>query len=92
MQILLMRYRGAAESVRFLDRLHSDASHDVVFIDRDLERAATDGWLRKFNDVPLSLADAVSFEVMRQRKIDKVPALDERFGIAGFSPLSCGDE
>ncbi len=87
MQILLMRYRGAAEGVRFLDRLYSDASHDVVFVDRELERAATDGWLRKFNDVSLSLADAVSLEVMRQRKIKNVLALDEHFAVAGFFAL-----
>ena len=87
MQILLMKYRGVAEGVRFLDRLHSDLTHDVVFVDRELERAATDRWLRKFSDAKLSLADAVSFEVMRQRKIKDVLALDEHFAIAGFSTV-----
>ena len=60
------------------------STHDVVFVDRDLERAATDRWLRKHRDQPLSLADAVSFEVMRSRRIRQALALDERFELAGF--------
>lgn len=87
MQIMLMKYRGGETAVRFLDGLYQDPSHEVVFVDRPLHRAATDLWLRKFSDLTLSLADAVSFEVMRQRKIRDVLALDEHFAIAGFSPV-----
>lgn len=87
MQILLSRFRGAEEGIRFLDRLYQDPSHDVVFVDHELERAAADRWLRKFIDVKLSLADAVSFEVMRQRRIKDALALDAHFEIAGFSTV-----
>ena len=83
MQILLSRFRGADEGLRFLDALYQDASHEVVFVDRDLERAAVDGGLRRFADQRLSLADAVSFEVMRLRRIRRVLALDEHFVLAG---------
>ena len=84
MQILIVRYRGTDEGLRFIDSLYQDPSHEVIFVDRDLERTAVDQWLRKFRDQRLSLADAVSFEVMRARRIRQVLALDEHFGLAGF--------
>ncbi len=84
MQILLTRFRGTDEGLRFIDSLYQDPSHQVVFVDRDLERAAVDRWLRRFRDQRLSLADAVSFEVMRGRQIRRALALDEHFAVAGF--------
>ena len=84
MQTLISRFRGADEGLRFLDALYQDAGHEVVFVDRDLERAAVDGWLRRFSDQRLSLADAVSFELMRGRHIRRALALDEHFALAGF--------
>ena len=87
MQILLMRFRGADEGPRFMDSLYKDPSHEVVFVDRALERTAVDHWLRRYRDHPLSLADAVSFEVMRSRGIRQALALDEHFELAGFDVL-----
>ncbi len=87
MQILLSRYRGAEEGLRFMSSLYQDPGHEVVFVDRELERAAVDQWLRRFADQPLSLADAVSFEVMRSLKIQEVLTLDKHFRIAGFEPV-----
>ena len=84
MQILLTRFRGPAEGLRFLDSLYQDPTHEVVFVDRDLERAAVDRWLRRFGEQRLSLADAVSFEVMRMRRLRRVLALDAHFEAAGF--------
>jgi predicted nucleic acid-binding protein len=84
MQILLMRFRGPDEGVRFLDSVYQDPSHTVVFVDRELERGAVDRWLRRYRDQRLSLADTVSFEVMRTRRIRQVLTLDERFELAGF--------
>ena len=84
MQVLLTRFRGADEGRRFLDSLYRDASHRVVFVDRDLERSATENWLRRFRDQRLSLADAVSFEVMRTENIGEALALDAHFEVAGF--------
>ena len=84
MQVLLGRFRGADEGLRFLDSLYQDPGHHVVFVDRDLERAAVDGWLRRFRDQRLSLADAVSFEVMRSHRIRDALALDRHFALAGF--------
>jgi predicted nucleic acid-binding protein len=87
MQILLMRFRGADEGLRFMDSLYKDPSHEVVFVDRALERTAVDHWLRRYRVHPLSLADAVSFEVMRSRGIRQALALDEHFELAGFDVL-----
>ena len=87
MQILLSRFRGASEGLRFLDSLYQDPSHSVIFVDRDLERAAIDRWLRRFTDQRLSLADAVSFEVMRVGGLRAALALDEHFALAGFAML-----
>jgi len=85
MQILVSRFRGAADGIRFLDSVYQDPSHEVVFVDRDLERAAVDRWLRKFTDHAISLADAVSFETMRFRRIRDVLTLDAHFEVAGFT-------
>ena len=84
MQILLSRFGGGGEGLRFLDSLYQDASHEVVFVDRELERGATDRWLLRFQDQRLSLADAVSFEVMKSRHIRDALTLDGHFEVAGF--------
>lgn len=87
MQILISRFRGGAEGLRFLDSLYQDPSHEVVFVDRDTERVAVDRWLRRFTDQHLSMADAVSFEVMKARRLRHALALDAHFALAGFELL-----
>jgi predicted nucleic acid-binding protein len=84
MQILVSRFRGPAEGIRFLDSLYRDPTHIVLFIDREVERAAVDHWLRRFQDQRLSLTDAVSFEVMQQHGVRKALALDAHFALAGY--------
>jgi predicted nucleic acid-binding protein len=87
MQILLSRFRGPAGALRFLDSLYQDPTHEVVFVDRPLERDAVDRWLRRFDDQRISLADAVSFEVMQSRRMTRALALDRHFQVAGFTIL-----
>ena len=87
MQILLSRFRGPAEGLRFLDSLYQDPAHEVVFVDRQLERDAVNRWLRRFDDQAISLADAVSFEVMQTRRMTRALALDRHFQVAGFAIL-----
>lgn len=84
MHVLMTRFRGPADGLRFLDSVYQDPTHQVVMVDRDLERAAADGWLRRYREVTLSLTDAVSFEVMRTQRIRRALALDEHFAIAGY--------
>lgn len=44
----------------------------------------TFGWIRGYEDQGFSLCDAVSFQVMRARRIKTAFALDHHFQIAGF--------
>lgn len=87
MHAMLLRRRGTADATSFLERLYADSSHEVIFVDRELERAAIDHWLRRYREAAFSLADAVSFEVMRQRGIRTALALDGHFRTAGFETL-----
>jgi predicted nucleic acid-binding protein len=84
MHVLLVRFRGPAVALEFLDRLSVEPSHEIVDVDRDLRHAAIERWLRRFEDQGFSLTDAVSFEVMRQRKIRRALALDQHFKVAGY--------
>ena len=84
MHSLLTRERGAAAAVRYLDQLYEDPSHEVVWATRDLERRAVDRWLRAFAEHEFSLADAVSFQVMRERGVQAAFAFDRHFATAGF--------
>ena len=59
----------------------------MIFVDRSLERGAVDASLRCFRDQALSLADAVSLEVMRTRRIRKALALNEHFELDGFEAV-----
>ena len=84
MHVLLLKLRGPAAALKFLDGVAADAAHEVIDVDRDLRLAAIERWLRRFADQDLSLTDAVSFEVMRRRRLRRVLALDRHFVTAGF--------
>jgi predicted nucleic acid-binding protein len=81
---LLVRRRGPASGLTLLDLVRGDPSFEVIRVDDDLESLAIDGWLRRHPELPLSLADAVSFEVMRQQGARNAFTLDRHFGRVGF--------
>jgi len=83
MHVLIAR-RSPPHALRFLDDIRKDPTHSVVYSDADLEREAIDRWLRPFADQRFSLADAVSFEVMRRERLTVAFALDRHFRTAGF--------
>ena len=85
MHVLIVRRRGPKAGLRFLDALRDDPTHQVVHADADLEEAAIERWLRRFDDDPVSLADAVSFAIMDDEGIDSALALDRHFRLAGFA-------
>jgi predicted nucleic acid-binding protein len=87
MHALILRERDQETAVRFLDQLYSDPAHEVLFVDRELEARAIDRWLRPFREQRFSLADAVSFELMRQEGIRTALALDRHFRVAGFETV-----
>ena len=87
MHILIVRDRGAAAGCALLDAIYTDPLYRVVAVDRDLESEATDRWLRKFVAQRFTLADAVSFEIMRRERIGEALALDHHFEVAGYRLL-----
>jgi predicted nucleic acid-binding protein len=54
-----------------------------MYSDEALEIEA-EQWLRRYADHDFSLADAVSFAIMRQRRIMEVFTFDNHFAVAGF--------
>jgi predicted nucleic acid-binding protein len=84
-QILLRRRAGRAAALRFVRQVGAPPTA-VVHSTADLEAAALRDWL-PFEDQEFSLADAVSFAVMRERGIREVLALDRHFAAAGFTAL-----
>ena len=70
-------------ALRFLEATRS-RPNVVVESTAELEDAAQRDWLRKYDDHRFSLADAVSFAVMKARGIHEALTLDRRFAIAGF--------
>jgi predicted nucleic acid-binding protein len=60
---------------------------EEVFVDRSLQSAAVEDWLRRFGDQPFTLANAVSFAVMRKEKIRSAFTFDRHLSIAGFESL-----
>jgi len=87
MHSLLTRDRSATAALRYLDQLSEDPSHEVIWTTRDLERRAVDRWLRAFAEHDFSLADAVSFQVMRERNVPAAFAFDRHFAAAGFQTV-----
>lgn len=83
MHALVVRERGAKAGCGLLDAVYTDPLYLVVAIDRNLESAATDRWLRRFEQ-RFSLTDAVSFEIMRMERIAEAFALDHHFEVAGY--------
>jgi predicted nucleic acid-binding protein len=90
MHVLVVRGRGPSAGLAFLERLAADVAHEVVHPDRTILAAAVDRWLRPFRDHPISLTDAVGFEVMRERRLTRALALDRHFELAGFETLATG--
>jgi predicted nucleic acid-binding protein len=84
--VLLMRRVNADVALRFLREVQRPPNV-IVHSDADLERAAASDWLSQYGDAGLSLIDAVSFAVMRQRRITQALALDHHFAAAGFEMI-----
>lgn len=81
---LLGRRLGDAIALRVIDQLRIDAAHDVAWSTAELERDAVDRWLRPRVGQGISLADAVSFEIMRREGIRTAFTFDGDFAAAGF--------
>lgn len=81
----LLLYRLGADTGRVaIDAMLADPLYQWISIDEDIMTAATGDWLEKYRDHPITLCDAVSFEVMRRGKVRNAFAFDRHFEIAGY--------
>jgi uncharacterized protein len=85
-QILLRRRMNHDAANIFLDSVNHSPSIDIVFLDQEMEMEAKKV-LQKFSDQELSFTDAVSFAIMKSRKMRTAFTLDKHFVIAGFRTL-----
>lgn len=85
-------YRAGPQRAREVTAaLLADPAYDHRDVSPDLIRAAVSAWLERFHDQRFSLADAVSFEVMRRERIAAAFAFDRHFHTAGFELLRMGE-
>jgi predicted nucleic acid-binding protein len=84
---LIVRWRGPRAGTFFLETVFESGAHVVATLDDALIEAALSRWIRRFADKPLSLADAVSFEVMRRERIGRALTFDRHFADAGYEVL-----
>ena len=88
MHTLIVRWRGPRPGAFFLETVFETGAHMVAALDDELIESAISRWIRRFADKPLSLADAVSFEVMRRERIGRALTFDRHFADAGFETLA----
>jgi hypothetical protein len=82
--VMICRRIGDTVALDLLDRMRADPSHELIWTTPDLERDAVDRWLRPRLGQRISLADAVSFEVMRREGLRTAFTFDSDFAAAGF--------
>ncbi|MEX0692211.1 MAG: PIN domain-containing protein [Gemmatimonadales bacterium] len=81
---MVARRLGPAAGRRLLDEAWSPA-YDVVQPDAAMIAEAIARWVNGYADQPFSLCDAVSFEVMRVKRIAQALTFDHHFATAGFA-------
>jgi len=86
---LLRRRSGHPAAVGFLDRLGALKDVEVVHVDEATEAEAW-RWLRGRPEREYSFVDAISFAVMRRRRIREALAFDGDFNAAGFVEVRAG--
>jgi predicted nucleic acid-binding protein len=77
-------YRSAG--IKLIDGLKLDPTVEIVGLDRPLVESAY-GLFKERPDKDWSLADCISFVLMRERGISEALTADEHFGQAGFRAL-----
>ena len=83
----ILRAMGPERARAVTSALLSDPSYEWLDVEMALLRAAVTTWLERYADQRFSLTDAVSFEVMRRRRLTTAFAFDEDFVTAGFDLL-----
>ena len=83
---MVLRRVGPAAALAMVERLTASARIEIVPVDAPLRQAGVD-ILRSRPGRPYSLADAISFQVMRDRGMTHVFTLDADFAAEGFTLL-----
>jgi len=86
---LLLRREGRRAALAGLDGI-SRSADVLVHSTPEWETTARRDWIERYTDQAFSLADAVSFAVMRARRIGDVLTLDRHFTVAGFRVMPDG--
>jgi predicted nucleic acid-binding protein len=81
---LLLYRAGSGRVGEVLRSLLDDPAYEWLDVPAELLRESAERWLARFPDQRFTLADAVSFEVMRRRKVRQAFAYDGHFAVAGF--------
>jgi predicted nucleic acid-binding protein len=84
----LLYRRGPGPARGVLTALLEDPAYTWEDVTVEVIASAVSGWLERFGDQRFSLPDAVSFELMRARRLSVAFAYDEHFRTAGFTLLS----
>ena len=84
--VLLSRRVGRGTALAFIQTVR-EPPNLVILSNLDFEIAAVTDWLTPFNDQDFSFADAVSFAVMKTRRIKQALTLDHHFAVAGFTTV-----
>jgi uncharacterized protein len=85
-QITIRRALGHQSAMRFLNSLRQSSRIARIYSDEARELTA-EAILAQYADQDFSLADAVSFALMRQRQIVEAFTFDRHFLTAGFTIL-----
>ena len=80
----LIRRSGPSTARRVIGGLMDDRACDWVEVNNALLERALSHWIDRFGDQRFSLTDAVTFELMRERRITHAFAFDVDFQTAGF--------
>ena len=83
---LVMRRVGIATALTFVQSV-TLPPNVVVRSTAQLEERAVNDWLTRYTDQDFSFTDAVSFAVMRERRISEALTLDHHFEVAGFAAV-----
>jgi predicted nucleic acid-binding protein len=75
---------GPARARAIVTDLMNDPMFEWRDVSGELVTAAVSSWLERFRDQRFSLADAVSFEVMSQDRLEQAFAFGRHFRTAGF--------
>ncbi|MCP3964138.1 MAG: PIN domain-containing protein [bacterium] len=82
----LSRRADHGSAVAFLDAVERSPRVVLIHVDEAIEEEAW-RWLRRHDEREYSFVDAVSFAVMRRRRLTEALAFDGDFSAAGFVEL-----